>query len=362
MSASCLHLLPSSELCGARTWLLEELSRTANNPSGAIYAASLAGHNKSTGNLGVGCLGSQRSEAASCASGSPSSFVPSPPLSVCQWLELSQRPHDPQRWWRLWRWLQREQPAVIRFWFAPGPWLRRLCRIASPRSRWQVLFRSPSELPKQADLTWSSLDTAWFDSPLLLANSGSALAQAGKQLLPWPRVTEKVPETLTSHDEVRKALRARLGMPAETILLVTVGPLLREKNQDQLLWSLDQLSCTRDDVRLLVIGDGPDRARLEHHARLHHVTHLLTWLGQVASPREYLRVADLYVSADPRERVSRALLEARAVGLPIIAHDTSTNRQIVTAPEHGKLVDPTYLADYAGTMYRWLQEKAEIKS
>jgi glycosyltransferase involved in cell wall biosynthesis len=223
------------------------------------------------------------------------------------------------------------------------------------------------------------LDRAWYDNPLLLANAGSTLAHAGKQLLAWPaaaRITEKGSERFSEQDsqgvnpwalrdatavpraELRERLFARLGLPAETILLVTVGPFVREKNQEQLFWSLDQLSCTRDDVRLLMIGAGPDRARLEHHARLHHVDHRISWLGQVDSPDEYLRAADLYVSADPRERVSRAMLEARAAGLPIIAHDTATNRQIVTSPEHGRLVDPTYLADYAGTMYRWLNEQS----
>jgi glycosyltransferase involved in cell wall biosynthesis len=213
------------------------------------------------------------------------------------------------------------------------------------------------------DRSWATLDTAWYDNPLLLERAGSALAHAGKAFLPWPSA-----ESVSTPDReaAKAALLARLGLPSETILLVTIGPLVREKNQDQLLWSLDQLSCTRDDVRLLVIGTGPDRARLEYYARLNHVEHRIVWLGTVDSPAEYLGAADLYISADPRERVSRAMLEARAAGLPIIAHDTETNRQIVTSPEQGKLVDPTYLADFAGTMYRWLnapqQQNAEAGS
>jgi glycosyltransferase involved in cell wall biosynthesis len=223
------------------------------------------------------------------------------------------------------------------------------------------LFRSASELPRVSDRSWSALDLAWFDNPLLLERDGSVLAHAGKSLLAWPS-EKKASGTFSSPSsnsraEARKNVLSKLNLPAETILLVTIGPLLRAKNQDQLFWSLDQLSCTRDDVRQLVIGDGPDRAWLEHKARLHHINHRVVWLGTVDSPAEYLRAADLYVSADPRERVSRAMLEARAAGLPIIAHDTATNRQIVTSPEQGKLVDPTYLADYAGTIYRWLKEK-----
>jgi len=252
--------------------------------------------------------------------------------------------------------LDQAQPAVIRFWSPPGYWLRHLYRVVTPQSRWQVLFRSRGELPSRAELarSWSELDTAWFDNPLLLKSAAPLLANRESKLLTWPGAASA---TEVNRQAVRAALLAKLGLPAQTILLVNIGPFVRAKNQDQLFWSLDQLSCTRDDVRLLMIGDGPDRAWLEHHARLHHVTHLIRWLGAVDSPAEYLRAADLYVSADPRERVSRALLEARAAGLPIIAHDTATNRQIVTAPEHGRLVDPTYLADYAGTIYRWLNAK-----
>ena len=350
MPARCLHLLLSSAPSGARSWLLDELARAANHLNDAVCVASLAG-DLSTLSL------------------------------PCGWVNLASRPRDPLRWWRLLRWLQQQQPAEIRFWFAPDPWLRRLCRFASPRSRWQVLFRSPSELPRVTDRSWSALDMAWYDNPLLLERSGSTLAHAGKSLLPWPD-EKKVSGTFsaaittvqegsqgvnpwalqdsstTSRAEMRKNVLSKLNLPQESILLLTTGPLVREKNQDQLFWSLDQLSCTRDDVRLLVIGDGPDRTWLEHHARLHHVEHRIAWLGQVDSVEEYLRAADLYVSADPRERVSRAMLEARAAGLPIIAHDTATNRRIVTSPEHGKLVDPTYLADYAGTIYRWLKARA----
>jgi glycosyltransferase involved in cell wall biosynthesis len=336
MPARCLHLLLSSEPCGARTWLLEELRRPANYPNDAVYVASHAGELPRRETL--------------------------PALLANHWLELSQRPSDPLRWWQLLRWLQREQPAVIRFWFTPGPWLRRFIRFASPQSRWQVLFRSRDELPAAADRSWSALDIAWYDNPLLQQFAAETLPVTCS-LLPGVAIgEEKVGEekvsgtfsSTSSRAELREKLLARLKLPAESILLVTVGPFERDKNQDQLFWSLDQLSCTRDDVWLLMIGDGPDRARLEHHARLHHVNHRILWLGQVDWPAEYLRAAHLYVSADPREHVSRAMLEARAVGLPIIAHDTATNRQIVTAPEHGRLVDPTYLADYAGTIYRWL--------
>jgi glycosyltransferase involved in cell wall biosynthesis len=275
------------------------------------------------------------------------------------WLPLTRRVRDPLRWWRLFRWLKHARPETIRFWFAPGAWLRRLCRYASPHSRWQVLFRSAHELPTALDRSWSALDTAWYDNPLLLERDGSLLAHAGKALLE-KKVSGTFFGAIASRADVRKNVLSKLNLSPETILLLTIGPLVREKNQDQLFWSLDQLSCTRDDVRLLVIGDGPDRARLEHHARLHHIDHRIVWLGRVDSPAEYLRAADLYVSADPRERFSRAMLEARAAGLPIIAHDTATNRQIVNSPAAGTLVDPTYLADFAGTIYRWLIEKTAI--
>jgi len=329
MPSRSLHLLPSSAPCGARSWLIEELNRATHSPNDAVYAASLAGQREPGERMGQDQV-------------------------AIQWLEFARRPRDPLRWWRFYRWLNQAQPRTIRFWDAPELWLRRLVRFASPGSRWQVLFRSRGELPTTYDRTWAALETAWFDNPLLLERAGSALAHAGKKLLEWPRATS----TQLKGGDDKARLLARLGLPPETILLVTVGPLVREKNQEQLFWSLDQLSCTRDDVRLLIIGDGPDRARLEHHARLHHVAQRIVWLGTVDSPAEYLRAADLYVSADPRERVSRAMLEAHAAGLPIIAHDTATNRQIVTSPEQGKLVDPTYLADYAGTMYRWLNAKA----
>src|SRR5690606_5949162 len=62
-------------------------------------------------------------------------------------------------------------------------------------------------------------------------------------------------------------LRERLGIPPGHRVLIFVGRLGREKNVAFLLYALERVATSRDDVHLVLVGDGPDRPRLERLAR-----------------------------------------------------------------------------------------------
>ena len=126
-----------------------------------------------------------------------------------------------------------------------------------------------------------------------------------------------------------EALRARLGVSANEIMLLSVGRLGREKNVEL---TLDAFARLRDPrVRLVLVGDGAHRADLERHAERAGVAARTTFAGEF--PREAL--PDVYRSADAlaftsaSETQGLVLVEALAAGLPVVAVDTPQTRDVL---------------------------------
>jgi glycosyltransferase involved in cell wall biosynthesis len=151
------------------------------------------------------------------------------------------------------------------------------------------------------------------------------------------------------HGRSRTEVLAALGLPADIKILGTVARLTRGERVGELLWALDQIRCVRSDVYLIVIGDGEARAHFERYARLYQVDDHVRLLGWRADAVQLMRHFDVYCSASDRESPSLAMLEAMALGLPVVASDTPANRQLVVPGQTGFLVDIAQRSEIA----RW---------
>ena len=114
-------------------------------------------------------------------------------------------------------------------------------------------------------------------------------------------------------------LRASLGIPAENTVLVCVGRLAEEKNIQELLKLRASLGSR--PVTLLLVGDGPDRARLERAAHdLRLEAPAVIFAGMVAPEEvpDWYRLGDLFVSASSSETQGLTYIEALAAGVPAL--------------------------------------------
>ena len=113
-------------------------------------------------------------------------------------------------------------------------------------------------------------------------------------------------------------LRQQLGIAASDKVLVYVGRLAEEKNIGQLLELLAPVE--RQDVRLLLVGDGPSRQELEEQVRALGMENRVTFTGMVPPARvaDYYRLGDLFVSASTSETQGLTYLEALAAGVPAL--------------------------------------------
>lgn len=138
----------------------------------------------------------------------------------------------------------------------------------------------------------------------------------------------------------QRGLRERLGIHPEHIVLTQVGSLIRRKGHDILLRALADLRRVRPNVRLLIVGDGPDRARLEALTRelgLHDIVH---FLGFVESPAGvvFRDATDIAVSPSRVEGFGLTVAEAGAAGRPVIATATTGMTEIMTNEQSGLVI------------------------
>lgn len=123
-------------------------------------------------------------------------------------------------------------------------------------------------------------------------------------------------------------------------LLGTIASLTAEKGLDLLLQALPPLLATHPQLRLCVLGDGPLRPALEALSRDLGLEGPVQFCGNVADVRPYLRVFDLFVLPSRREGQGRVLMEAMAMGRPVLATQVGGIPELITHGQHGWLVGP----------------------
>ena len=134
----------------------------------------------------------------------------------------------------------------------------------------------------------------------------------------------------------RAVLRASLGIPAENTVLVCVGRLAEEKNIQELLKL--RASLGSHPVTLLLVGDGPDRPRLEqvaHDLRLEAPAVIFAGMVPPEEVPEWYRLGDLFVSASSSETQGLTYIEALAAGVPALCRADLCLEGVILEGENG---------------------------
>jgi len=117
-------------------------------------------------------------------------------------------------------------------------------------------------------------------------------------------------------------LRHQLSIdPADTVL-VSVSRISQEKNIGFMLEALAELKkLGRQSLRLLLIGDGPDRQAVQQHIEALALQEQVTLVGAVPPEKmaRYYHLGDIFVFASTSETQGMVILEAMAAGLPVVA-------------------------------------------
>src|SRR6185295_14480221 len=122
--------------------------------------------------------------------------------------------------------------------------------------------------------------------------------------------------------------------------LVTVSRLEPVKDLPTLLKAVAIARRARPELRLRVVGDGSERSNLERLAQSLGLAEAVSFLGERRDVAEILSGASTFVSSSITEGVSLTLLEAMAVGLPVVATAVGGNPEVAVEGVTAALVPP----------------------
>ena len=184
-----------------------------------------------------------------------------------------------------------------------------------------VLYRNASKLtvPSQKAAEFSFLQT--LRNRLTVIPNGMEL--------------EKYKNQFTDHE--RQKFRESLGINKNFKVLVSVSRLSKEKNIRELISFLPELQKKCKDIKLLIVGDGPDREHLEKMTKELNINNSIIFTGRVRSDDvwKYYSAGDIFVSASTFEVHSMSYLEALANGLPLLCREDDALRGVLYHNKNG---------------------------
>ena len=117
--------------------------------------------------------------------------------------------------------------------------------------------------------------------------------------------------------------RAEFGFSESDVVAVYVGRLAPEKNLPFLIRAFYGVALTHDNVRLLVVGDGPEREHLEDRVKHMNISSKVHFTGMIDYLKipAYLAASDILVNPSKSETFGLSNVEGMAAGLPVLGID-----------------------------------------
>lgn len=146
------------------------------------------------------------------------------------------------------------------------------------------------------------------------------------EVIPTGIELEKYKKITDEHDLI--SLKKELNIPQGTLILLFVGRLADEKNIDELL---RYSALLNRNSMLLIVGDGPEKVRLEKLVLELGIAGRVRFVGMICPDEvsKYYHAADLFVSASTSETQGLTYIEALASGLPLLCRKDSCLEDIL---------------------------------
>jgi sugar transferase (PEP-CTERM/EpsH1 system associated) len=154
-------------------------------------------------------------------------------------------------------------------------------------------------------------------------------------------------------------LRKDLRLPTDRFLVGTVGRLVPIKDHATLLQAAACLMRQGIILHVLLVGDGPERAKLQQYvASTPELSGRVTFVGSSHRVPELMKSMDVFVLPSICEGMSNTVLEAMATGLPVVATLAGGNSEMVDHDFSGLLFAPRDVGNLASHLSRLVESAA----
>lgn len=216
--------------------------------------------------------------------------------------------------------------------------LPKIIQVYTEHNEWEC-YRVPTR--------WSNMAT------LRLCDHVFAVAEGVRASMRYPAPLDRLlqmPDVEVLHhgidvDRVGAAahpdgVRAEFGLPADAPLVGTVGNFRAEKALDQLIEAADIVRRAMPDVRFLLVGQGATEGKLRSMVRDRHLEETVVFTGHRADAPRLMAALDVFVQSSLHEGLSIALIEAMALGRPVVVTDVGGQAEVVQDGAQGLVVPP----------------------
>ncbi|MCA9262538.1 MAG: glycosyltransferase, partial [Planctomycetales bacterium] len=267
----------------------------------------------------------------------------------------STRAPGPAGWWRLVRRMRQLAPDIVHAWSpSSDAWARSAAVVAGVPG---IVGSATTWEGETSVLGWVRGRLLAVSSDAIVANH--ELVRDRRMALDWPgdRIAVIPNGVRLPHQCLRQLARIsrsnfvhQLGLPTTARLFGVVGSLTRRKRIRDVIWAMDLLKCIRDDTHLLIAGSGSFDAQLRRYTRQVQIMDRVHFLGQREDVSTWLRHLDGLILSSGCDVTPYCVLEAMAHGVPVVASDLPTLRELVVPGETGYVVPVGNRAGFARAM------------
>lgn len=136
---------------------------------------------------------------------------------------------------------------------------------------------------------------------------------------------------------IRRLAEEQVNLKFDKFTFVTVGRLSPEKGYERLIKICKNLASKGYNFRLIIIGDGPERKKLQSEITEYGLEKTVIMTGAQSNPHKYTSKADVFVCSSFDEGYSTACTEAAILGVPIITTCVPGGEEIIESCGCGKL-------------------------
>jgi glycosyltransferase involved in cell wall biosynthesis len=154
-------------------------------------------------------------------------------------------------------------------------------------------------------------------------------------------------------------LRSEFELPVDAYVACAVGRLVAAKGFEYLIRSIDELRTIHPELHCLIVGEGELRGKLAADISRMNLQRRIRLVGFCPRGKvlRIVKAADLFVMPSLSEGTPLALLEAAALGTPIVASHVGGIPTVLTHQEHALLTEPKSVPSLSAALSRMIQDR-----
>jgi len=161
--------------------------------------------------------------------------------------------------------------------------------------------------------------------------------------------------------ETKDAIRRRRGFSERDFIVGTVGSIIPKKGHKFLIDACAGLAGDIPELKLVIVGDGEIRTRLERYVSAQGLAQKIKFPGQRKDVPEIVKMMDVFVLPSLQEGFPRTLVEAMYEALPVCAARISGIPELIRDGENGFLFEPGNVTEIAEKIFM-LYNNADLRN